>query len=109
MIAPPRVCPPPLWERFTRHLELSPAQSRLWWTALVRSTWSRPQELRQRFLLTEVCRIDREHFAHTATSPGNLVTVLEDLVRSHHLTRTQANIFEEAILRKITREAKGNV
>jgi hypothetical protein len=99
--------PPPLWQRFTAFLELSQADSRRWWGALVRSTWSRPTELRQKFVLMEGCAwFDREHFAHTATSPGNLVATLEELVTTRLLTRAEATRIEEAIFRKTVPERK---
>jgi len=91
--------PPRLWIRFGDFLQLTPEESRRWWTALVQSRWSRARELRQSFLLAQSCPwIDVQHWANTTCSNQNIIAVCEELVQEGKLSRQHTNGLEEKVL-----------
>jgi hypothetical protein len=104
---------PKFWTFFCqRWLELDQSLSWSWWHALSKSPWSACEELRTTVLnydghaypgqRPEAERAEMEG----AVAPGQLLRVIEDLIRQRLLLRRDGAVIEEKILRKLDRHGE---
>jgi hypothetical protein len=95
-----------------RWLELDQSLTWSWWRALGKSPWSACEELR-----TTVLRYDRHPYPgqqpeaervqmSDLIAPGQLLMVIEDLIRQQLLLRRDGAVIEEKILRRLDRHGE---
>jgi hypothetical protein len=104
------LAPPKFWVFLCqRWLGLDQALTWSWWNALSKSPWTDCAALRTTVLHYDAHpypgqRPEAEQVQMSdRIAPGQLLRVVEDLIRQHLLLRRDATVIEEKILRKLDR------